>query len=123
MSEPIVLSEWREKRENSSASKSPSTLNTMSDELGQMSINEDDILAVLNVYGCVKRARMQPYTTKSDFARAAANEIALAASEGFISTKVDDTTYSNMWMVTHEGLDFMEGVEQAVEGLDDVPSH
>ena len=77
-----------------------------------MSISEDEILAVLNVYGVIKRARMQPYTTKSDFARMAANEIALAASEGFISTKVDETTYSNHWMVTHEGLDFMDAVER-----------
>ena len=121
MSEVIVLSEWREKQGKASASKSPSTLSTTSDELGQMSISEDEILAVLNVYAVVKRARMQPYTTKSDFARAAANEIALAASEGFISTKVDETTYSNHWMVTHDGLGFMDAVEESLEGLHDVP--
>jgi hypothetical protein len=86
-----------------------------------MSISEDEILAVLNVYAVVKRARMQPYTTKSDFARAAANEIALAASEGFISTKVDEATYSNHWMVTHDGLGFMDAVEETLEELHDVP--
>lgn len=121
MSEPIVLSEWREKRANSTASPSPSTLNTTSDEHGQTSIDDDEILAVLKVYSVVAKARMQPFTTKSDFARMAANEVALAASEGFISTRVNESQYCNMWMVTYEGLAFLESVEETVE-FDDVPS-
>jgi hypothetical protein len=67
--------------------------------------------ALMAVYTVVARARQTPFTTKSDFARAAANEVALAASEGFITTKLNETTYVNAWMVTREGLDFMEGVD------------
>ena len=117
MSEPIVLSEWREKQGKATASPSPSTLNTTSDEHGQMSI-EDEILAVLNVYGVIKRARMQPFTTKSDFARMAANEVALAASEGFISTKVEREPHTATcgWSRTKAWLH--GAVEKTVEDLD-----
>ena len=84
-----------------------------------MSISEDEILAVLNVYGVIKRARMQPYTTKSDFARMAANEIT-GCFRRLHQHQIDETLAH--WMVTHEGFDFMDAVEQTVEGLDDVPS-
>ena len=35
-----------------------------------------------------------PFTTKSEFSRYAANEIALAASEGLISTRLDDGVFT-----------------------------
>ena len=46
----------------------------------------------VSVHACVfvvlQSARMKPFTTKSDFARMAANEVAICASEGLISTAV-----------------------------------
>ena len=54
MSEPIVLSNG-EKAGESFGFKIPIDADTTSDELGQMSISEDEILAVLNVYGVIKR--------------------------------------------------------------------
>jgi hypothetical protein len=61
------------------------------------------------------KARAAPYTTKSDFARKAANEVALCASDGLISTRINDHTFANTWMITEEGL-------QALEELADVLS-
>lgn len=81
------------------------------DEHGQMSTNEEEIEALMRVYTVIQTARRKPFTTKSEFARFAANEVALCASEGFITTKVSDDTYSNTWMVTHDGLSFIEGVD------------
>lgn len=49
-----------------------------------------------------------PFTTKSDYARFAADLIAMAASDGFITTRLATGLYSNKWMVTARGLRFME---------------
>lgn len=57
----------------------------------------------------IQKAKITPFTTKSDFAREFANPIALAACEGFISTKLNDETYTNRWMVTQDGLAWFEG--------------
>ena len=59
--------------------------------------------AAMRVYIVLEHAKVNPFTTKSDFARMAANEI-----EGLISTRVNDGQYSNVWMITREGLDQME---------------
>lgn len=46
-----------------------------------------------------------PPTTKSDFARAHATELAWACSQGFVTTKnVPEPTYGNVWRITPEGL-------------------
>jgi nanoRNase/pAp phosphatase (c-di-AMP/oligoRNAs hydrolase) len=58
----------------------------------------------------VDTARFSPFTTKSGFARMAANEIAIAASEGFISTQLSESSYCNKWMVTADGLEFLKEV-------------
>lgn len=56
-------------------------------------------------------ARQKPFKTKSNIARVAANEIALAASEGLLTTKLNDATYTNVWMITADGLDWMSGFD------------
>ena len=104
------LNEWRKKLENISNSEYQSKQNTESDETGQTPTDEQ-IEGMMVIYEVVARARQTPFTTKSNFARIHANEVALAASEGFITTKLNDTTYTNAWMVTGEGLDFMEGLD------------
>lgn len=114
MSEPIVLSEWRQKLESSTASKSPSQPNTTSGEHGQTSIDDDELHALMTIYLVVSKARQEPFTTKSEFARYAANEIALCASEGFITTKVNEQMYGNIWMVTQLGLEYLEGVDDVL---------
>lgn len=113
-SEITSLSDWREKRENTSASKSPSKPNITSEKHGQMSIDEDELQAVVNAVNVIFKARVEPFTTKSDFARAAADEVALCASEGFITTRVNDDYYGNVWMVTQLGLEFLEAVEDVL---------
>ena len=63
------------------------------------------------ICGVVTMARVRPFTTKSDFARTYATEVAMSAVEGLISTKINETTFGNIWMVTQEGLDYIEEVE------------
>lgn len=47
-------------------------------------------------------------TTKSDFAREYADYIAMAASMGFISTRITETVYGRQWQITSRGLVALE---------------
>ena len=107
----ISLLDARKKRENTSGSKSQSELNSELDSIGPLHINpEDEYDPVMMVAMVVDTARFAPFTTKSGFARMAANEIAIAASEGFISTQLSESSYCNKWMVTADGLEFLKEV-------------
>ena len=107
MSEIISLSEARKKLANTSKSKSPSKLNIQSVRAGEIPTDPDE-RAMMALFLTVEKARAMPFTTKSEFARYAANEIALAASEGLISTRLDNGVFCNRWMITADGLAFLE---------------
>lgn len=53
------------------------------------------------------RAHNNPFTTKSDFARAYANFIALAACDGNITTKVGQFVPTATWRITEKGLRYL----------------
>ena len=110
----ISLDEWRQKLEDISASKSQSQLTSVSDELGQTPIDDDELAVLMEIYTVLVHAKQSPFTTKSDFARVAANPVALCASEGLLSTQLNETTYTNKWMVTADGLEWMEGMEDVL---------
>lgn len=74
---------------------------------------DPEMRAVFAVFLTVEKARVEPFSTKSRFARFAANEIAIAASEGFISNRLDDGVFTNKWMITADGIEFLE--EMAIE--------
>ena len=112
MSEIISLSEARKKLANTSKSKSPSRLNIQSVRAGKIPTDPDE-RAMMAVFLTVEKSRAMPFTTKSEFSRYAANEIALAASEGLISTRLDDGVFTNRWMVTQDGLQFLEDIIDA----------
>jgi len=59
----------------------------------------------------LEQAKIKPYTTKSDFARQWATHVALASCEGLLSTRLNDEQFTNVWMVTADGLDWMSEVE------------
>lgn len=52
----------------------------------------------------LSRAWHSPFTTKSDFAREYANLIAMAASDGFITTRLATGLYGRTWQITPRGL-------------------
>lgn len=65
----------------------------------------------MKLYLTVEKARVEPFTTKSSFSRVAANEIGIAASEGLISTRIEDGVYCNKWMITAEGMIWLMEVQ------------
>ena len=107
------LEEWRKKREELSISVSLSEQNTPSDEHGQ-TLTDEEADHIAAVYAVVQTAKIKPYTTKSDFARTWASHVALAACEGLISTRLSDEKFTNVWMVTSDGLDWMQEVEDVL---------
>lgn len=72
-------------------------------------------MAIREIMAVIAKAKLEPFTTKSDFARQFANPVALAACEGLISTKLDENTYTNIWMVTSDGLDWYEGASNVID--------
>jgi hypothetical protein len=52
----------------------------------------------------LRRAWVNPFSTKSDFARQHANLVALAASRGYLTTRLDRENYGTRWLVTPDGL-------------------
>ena len=81
----------------------------------------DEMMGLIAVLMVVDMARINPFTTKSNFARDAANEIAVAASEGFISTRLDENKFTNRWMITMEGLQFLEDMKDVIAEVKDAP--
>src|SRR5690242_19247178 len=52
----------------------------------------------------LRRAWTKPFSTKSDFARALADHVALAASDGLITTRVAAGMYGREWLITAAGI-------------------
>lgn len=49
-------------------------------------------------------AWVKPFTTKSDYARHQADIVAMAASDGYLTTRVAAGLHSRSWQVTPAGL-------------------
>jgi hypothetical protein len=64
-----------------------------------------------NIDTVLRKAWLQGFRTKSDFARHYANEVAIAASLGLISTKIGKERFDKSWHVTRRGLSFLQEIE------------
>jgi hypothetical protein len=52
----------------------------------------------------LRRAWQSPFSVKSDFARANAGLVALAASQGLLTTRLDRENYGTRWLITPVGI-------------------
>ena len=111
MSQVITFAESQKQLADTSASHAQSQLNTTSDERGQTHIDEDQYSAVAELYAVLLQCKAAPFTTKSNFARHHATTLAIAASEGLVSTRISDGTYANRWMITADGIYWIEEVQ------------
>jgi hypothetical protein len=62
----------------------------------------------MDIQKVLQRAWRGGFSTKSDFARRYANEVAACASLGYITTKVKRLTYGNQWFITNLGLEVLD---------------
>lgn len=110
MSSVISLEEARKRLESISNSEYQSEQTQQSDQTGVEHIDEEEIAGVIMaVYELLSRARVKPFTTKSDLARVAADVVALCASEGLLTTSLPDGHFTNIWMITPAGMEWLEG--------------
>ena len=114
MSEPISLCEWRKKQGASSKSDAQSTQNTASGGIGLLPTDEPTLEVIIAIYQLLTLARAKPFTTKSDTARAGADIVALCACEGLLTTMLPEGTFTNVWMVTSDGITWLEGATDAL---------
>lgn len=73
----------------------------MQEETGVTAIEPSKPIRIADVIG---RAWSEPFTTRSDYARAHADVVAMAACDGYITTRVAAGLYDNRWKVTAKGL-------------------
>ncbi len=57
-------------------------------------------------------AARSPFTVKSNFARKAAWYISVCASRGLLTTEIDYEVFGNHWLITEEGHEFKEGIDE-----------
>jgi hypothetical protein len=90
-------------QENHTDSLSDLTPSTSSEPIGQKPIDEseDRLLVVLF------NAWRLPFTVQSDFARSFAGEVAMAASDGLITSHEKQGVYGRVWRITPRGLELL----------------
>jgi len=112
----ISLDDARKKLAKRLKSDSPSRLNTPWDEHGQTptELDENTEIALLAMYEVLIESWAGGFTTKSKFAREAANIIAVAATEGLITTRLEEEVWGNRWMITEKGMNFMKEIHDDV---------
>ncbi len=54
---------------------------------------------------------MEGFSTKSNFARKHAAQVAAAASCGYLTTRIDQNHFGTWWRVTGLGMQFMAEME------------
>lgn len=59
----------------------------------------------------LQRAWETPFTTRSDFARAHTEEVAVAACLGLLTVRHDPTEWGRAWKITSAGLALLETIE------------
>lgn len=103
----IDLEEQRKKLASSSSSDAKLTQNSASELIGLQPTREDaDAVEVL----C--QAHFKGFTTKSEFARRHADTVAMLTRCQLISTEIGRNTWTNIFKITAEGLQYLEELLQ-----------
>lgn len=112
----ISLDEWRKKQAALSTLKSPLPQSIPWEELGLRRTEIDEYIEnLVSIYIVLDRAWRNPFTVKSDFARDGALHIAIAASEGFITTKVDTDSWGRRWCITEIGMEVKGDIDDVLK--------
>lgn len=109
----ISLDEARRRLESISNSEYQSEQTQQSEPTGALPTDEEALSVIHAVYEVLSYAHQRPFTTKSDMARAGADVVALCASEGLLSTMLPDGHFTNVWMITEDGMAWLRGYHDA----------
>jgi hypothetical protein len=112
------LNEWREKQAQLSRSKSTSTPNINWEELGVTHTEfEENLDQMTAVWIVLDRAWRSPFKIKSNFARESAMFVGICASEGLITTALEQDVWGDRWGITEDGRDFKEGIDERIRQI------
>ena len=107
---------WLEKQALLSTLKSASPPSIPWAEIGILPTDVDEWLThLVCVFVVIDRATRRPFTVKSDFARTSAMHVAMAASDGLITTQVDDNIYGRRWLITPLGKEVKEAINAVLK--------
>lgn len=102
----VSLDEWRRKAAFLLEQKSPSPQNINWEEIGlQRTDLDESIQTAIGMFITLDRAWRQPFKVGSRFAREGSMLIALAASEGFITTNLGGDEWGGEWLITEAGME------------------
>lgn len=117
----ISLEEWRKKQAKHSNSTSPSKPSLTSEKPGATHTEsthiEDDLDMLISFWEVLDAAARTPFTVKSNFARQAAWYISVCASRGLLTTEVDYEIFGNYWLITEEGHEFKEDIDEHLKNF------
>ena len=117
----ISLEEWRKKQEKLSSSTSQSKLSSTSGKPGATHTEttqiEEDLDMLIAFWEVLDAAARSPFTVKSNFARHAAWYISVCASRGLLTTEVDYEIFGNTWLITEEGHEFKEDIDEHLKNF------
>lgn len=114
----ISLDEWRKKQAALSTLKSPLPASIPWEELGLRPTEVDEYIEnLVSLYIVLDRSWRNPFTVKSDFARDGALHVAIAASEGFITTKVDTDSWGRKWCITEIGMEVKGDIDDVLKEI------
>jgi len=116
MKSGVSLEEWHKKLGLLSDLTLPLRQNIPWEELGLTRIEKSEYLEnLILLFVIIDRGWRKPFTVKSDFARVGALHVAIAASEGFITTQLDEDSWGNRWFVTPDGQDIHEEISSTLK--------
>ena len=78
---------------------------------------EDNLDQILAIWIVLDRAWRSPFKVKSNFARESAMHVGICASEGLISTALEQDTWGNRWAITEDGRDFKEELDERIRQI------
>lgn len=114
----ISLDEWRKKQAAISKLKSPLPQNIPWEELGLTHTEVgEELEALLAVYVTLDRAWRKSFTVSSEFARKGSFYVALAASEGMITTNCGEDTWGNRWLITEHGMETKRELDELLQNI------
>lgn len=118
--QPINLNDYRNGLAKHSVLKSQLIANGSKALVGRQltKAEADELDGLIEMYVILDRAYRDGFTVNSRFARQKAFELAVCASEGFITTYSGTTNvYNNKWGLTNSGQSFKENLDAIIDKL------
>lgn len=76
-------------------------------ETAGQTLTDEQKYELVRLWTVVAAAAAEPFTVKSRFARKAAQYVAIAASMGLITVRLDEELFAPYWMITDEGDEWL----------------